>query len=121
MRLRQCLLNVLGNALKFTQGGRVDVRARLAKSGQDRVLTCEIQDTGPGIPPDKIAAIFEPFVQVDDGRGGQRQGTGLGLAITRRLCVAMGGDIVCRSELGRGSIFTMTVRDLSGAAARRAA
>jgi signal transduction histidine kinase len=121
LRLRQCLLNVLGNALKFTRNGRVDVSARIEKVDNERRFVCEIRDTGPGIPADRVDAIFEPFVQVEDGRGGPRQGTGLGLAITKRLCVALGGDVVCESELARGSVFTVVVRDLADLSVRRAA
>ncbi|MGD2131952.1 MAG: ATP-binding protein, partial [Maricaulaceae bacterium] len=109
MRLRQCLLNVVGNALKFTEDGRVDVWARLEKTEASRRLVCRVKDTGPGIPADRVEAIFEPFVQVESEHGQSGKGTGLGLAITKRLCQEMGGDIECKSVLGKGSTFTITV------------
>jgi signal transduction histidine kinase len=121
LRLRQCLLNVIGNALKFTSNGRVDVTARIERSDGGRLFVCEVGDTGPGIPEDKIEAVFEPFVQVGNDAAPKQAGTGLGLAITKRLCVAMGGDVRCRSELGRGSTFTIVIRDAAERVAQRAA
>jgi signal transduction histidine kinase len=96
-RVRQILVNMFGNALKFTREGEVRVETSSTESG----FTVAVRDTGPGIDPDEHEAIFEEFRQAqgDDG------GTGLGLAISRRLARAMGGDITLESELGHGSVF----------------
>lgn len=104
-RLQQILLNLLGNASKFTPSGG-SVRVRCRRVG-DRVAIA-IADTGRGIPADRLSQIFEPFVQVDrevDARN--QKGLGLGLAISRDLARAMGGDIHVESELGKGSTFTV--------------
>jgi signal transduction histidine kinase/CheY-like chemotaxis protein len=100
-RLKQVLLNLVGNAIKFTNHGTVTLR--LARTG-DRVRF-EIRDTGIGIPADRLEHLFEPFYQVDSSSRRQRGGTGLGLAISQRIVEAMGGRIVVRSEPGRGSTF----------------
>jgi PAS domain S-box-containing protein len=103
-KLEQVLLNLLSNAVKFTgEGGTVSMDwAR--EEGEVRV---HVRDTGCGVPPDKQASIFEPFVQVDPDLTRTRQGTGLGLAISRELARAMGGDITVRSAPGEGSTFTV--------------
>jgi signal transduction histidine kinase/ActR/RegA family two-component response regulator len=106
-KLRQILLNLLGNAVKYTPKGSITLRAAYG-SAPDGPLRCEVADTGIGIPPDKIDAIFEPFVQL--GSGGQpREGAGLGLDITRRLVGLMGGTIAVESEPGKGSVFRFEV------------
>ena len=115
-RVRQILANLLSNAVKFTApGGRVTVRgtsadhpdpqAHLAGSGPWTAV--EVEDTGIGIAPDQIAAVFEPFVQAERGHTRTHGGTGLGLAISRRLARLMGGDITARSDPGVGSRFTL--------------
>jgi PAS domain S-box-containing protein len=109
-RLRQILINVLANAIKFTEGrngtaGRVTVSAgAAARPGPDAALDgpgpwlyVKVEDTGRGIPADRLASIFEPFVQVDAGRTNEVGGSGLGLAISRRLARLMGGDLTVRS------------------------
>ena len=102
-KLRQILVNLLSNAIRYTpQGGCVDVLC----SARHQEVFIDVIDTGVGIPADKLDAIFEPFVQVDR-YAGQRQGTGLGLAISRDLARGMHGDLTVRSEVGRGSIFTL--------------
>jgi signal transduction histidine kinase len=102
-KLRQILVNLLSNAIRYTpDGGSVDVRC----STTDKEVLIDVIDTGVGIPADKLEAIFEPFVQVDRYVG-ERQGTGLGLAISRDLARGMNGDLTVRSELGRGSVFTV--------------
>ena len=118
-KLRQVLINLLSNAIKYTDdGGRVTVRCATTHEG----VLIEVSDTGVGIPADKLDAIFEPFVQVDRAYAGQRQGTGLGLSISRDLARGMGGNLTVRSELGRGSTFTIQLRaDRQPAAAGRAA
>lgn len=102
-RLTQILLNLIGNAVKFTKEGEVEVR--IERIGDDRWRFL-ITDSGPGIPEDQFEAIFQAYRQLDGpGREARAKGTGLGLAITRHLVTKMGGEINVRSELGRGSIF----------------
>ncbi|HEX3867441.1 MAG TPA: ATP-binding protein [Gemmatimonadaceae bacterium] len=103
-RLQQVLVNLVGNAIKFTpEGGTIRVAARRAG---DRGLL-QVCDTGVGIPADRLAVIFEPFVQVDDTLTRAQPGTGLGLAISRDFARAMSGDITVESELGKGSTFSV--------------
>ncbi len=102
-RVRQILINLLNNAIKFTDSGFVRVHAR---SGDGR-LAVEVQDSGIGIRADDIHTLFKPFHQVDTGLSRQHEGTGLGLAICRRLAVLLGGDVSVRSTWKSGSTFTM--------------
>jgi signal transduction histidine kinase/CheY-like chemotaxis protein len=102
-RVRQVLINLLGNALKFTQSGSVELTA----SWHVAALVLEVRDTGPGIPDDAIARIFEPFEQADASIAQRYGGTGLGLAITRNLVDLMGGAIDVASRPGLGSTFTV--------------
>jgi signal transduction histidine kinase len=105
-KLEQILLNLLSNAVKFTsQGGHVLLTCG---ASADQVVI-EVRDTGRGIPPDKLEAIFEPFVQVGRSLTQTGEGTGLGLAISRDLARAMGGDLTVASELDVGSAFTLTL------------
>uniref|UniRef100_UPI000AB01F0A PAS domain-containing hybrid sensor histidine kinase/response regulator n=1 Tax=Desulfonatronovibrio magnus TaxID=698827 RepID=UPI000AB01F0A len=109
-RLEQILSNLVGNALKFTSHGEVTLRAMPAESkgGPFRqVVRFEIQDTGPGIPEDKLEDIFEIFTQLDSSYRKRHQGTGLGLAICRKLARVMGGDISVVSSPGEGSTFAV--------------
>jgi PAS domain S-box-containing protein len=110
-RLRQVVTNLVGNAIKFTERGEVVVTERWlpAAEGRGARLQVEVADSGVGIAPDKLEAIFEPFVQADSSTARRFGGTGLGLAISRRFARAMGGDVVARSEPGRGSTFTVTI------------
>jgi signal transduction histidine kinase len=102
-RLEQILINLLGNAVKFTsEGGAITMRCRYEA---ERAVV-EVSDTGLGIPEEKLELIFDPFVQVDSNRG-KREGVGLGLAISRKLARAMGGDIEVRSVVGEGSTFSV--------------
>lgn len=112
-RLRQILINLINNAVKFTDRGAVSVHARLAdKPGTDgqALLEFSVHDTGIGIPPDRVGALFEAFTQVDASTTRKYGGTGLGLAICKRLVGLMGGDIRVQSEPGKGSVFSFTVR-----------
>jgi PAS domain S-box-containing protein len=102
-RLRQVVLNLAGNATKYTERGRVELRAHF-DAGH---FVLEVRDTGPGIPADKLDYIFEPFTRVDESRTRNTSGTGLGLAIARRLAELLGGEIGVRSTLGEGSTFTL--------------
>jgi len=104
-RVRQVLLNLLGNAVKFTDAGAVTVRVE--SSGPWCLLI--VKDTGPGIPEDEIAGIWQEFRQVDGSLTRRRGGTGLGLAITRHLVGLQGGTITCESEVGVGSMFTVAL------------
>lgn len=103
-RLRQCLLNVAGNAVKFTNQGHVTIRVIEDPAGYFQINVC---DTGVGIPSNKLEKIFHDFQQVENSDTRSRDGTGLGLAITRRLLNLMGGEISVESELGKGSCFRM--------------
>ncbi len=105
-RLRQVLLNLAGNAAKFTHQGEVTIDlALVADQGSELVLHCEVRDTGIGIAADKLAQLFTPFTQADASTTRQYGGTGLGLAISKQLVERMGGTIGARSVLGQGSVF----------------
>ncbi|EPR32818.1 integral membrane sensor hybrid histidine kinase [Alkalidesulfovibrio alkalitolerans DSM 16529] len=109
LRIRQIIFNLAGNSAKFTEQGRIAIRAEkdgIADDGRI-ILRLTVSDTGPGIPKAQQESIFEPFVQADGGPGRKHGGTGLGLAIVRRLCDAMGGDIELESEPGTGTTFTV--------------
>jgi signal transduction histidine kinase/FixJ family two-component response regulator len=106
IRLRQILVNLIGNAVKFTDRGSVDVRIACEKeSGSHVTLIIEVMDTGVGIPQDKLDAIFKPFVQAGAFREKEKQGSGLGLSIVKRLVETMGGTVTVASVLGQGSAF----------------
>ncbi|KAF0231706.1 MAG: PAS/PAC sensor hybrid histidine [Beijerinckiaceae bacterium] len=104
-RLRQIVMNLAGNAVKFTSKGGVGLR--VTRRGTHLAVT--IEDTGPGIPAARLEAIFEEFEQADTTTANRHGGTGLGLAISRRLARLMGGDITVESRTGLGSIFTLTL------------
>ena len=101
-RLRQILVNLIGNAVKFTHSGGVTLRLGV-RHDQHQHLLIEIEDTGPGISPEDQERIFRPFVQLAEGA--EQKGTGLGLAITRQFVDLMGGRIAVESTLGRGALF----------------
>jgi PAS domain S-box-containing protein len=110
-RIRQVLLNLGGNAVKFTQQGEVALKLEvLQKDQSSTTVRCEIRDTGLGIPQHRLDALFKPFSQVDASTTRKFGGTGLGLSIVRRLVELMGGEVGVQSELGTGSVFWFTVR-----------
>ncbi|MGL4441041.1 MAG: ATP-binding protein, partial [Bosea sp. (in: a-proteobacteria)] len=102
-RVRQILINLVGNAVKFTETGGVGLRL----GWQDGTVTIIVEDTGPGIPPDRISAIFEEFEQADETTARTHGGSGLGLAIVKRLVPLMNGAITVDSMPGQGSVFTV--------------
>jgi signal transduction histidine kinase/CheY-like chemotaxis protein/HPt (histidine-containing phosphotransfer) domain-containing protein len=108
-RLKQLLLNLVGNAVKFTSQGSVLIIAKLETGGAEPHLVVEVRDTGIGIPTDKIDAIFQPFVQADDSVTRRFGGTGLGLAIGKKIAIALGGDLRVTSVVGHGSTFTVRI------------
>ena len=109
-RLRQILVNLVGNAMKFTEHGEVTMRAtHVRPEGQPPRLRITVGDTGIGITPAQLERIFDPFTQADPSITRRYGGTGLGLSISRRLAEAMGGSLGARSEPGRGSIFTLDI------------
>jgi len=110
-RLRQIIVNLVGNAIKFTDHGEVVLEVqRQSESEEDVVLHFAVSDTGPGIPNEKQTAIFEMFEQIDSSTTRRHGGTGLGLAISSRLADMMGGRIWVESEVDRGSTFHLTAR-----------
>jgi PAS domain S-box-containing protein len=108
-RLRQIVTNLVSNAIKFTERGGVKVVARLEPGGKERRLCIDVIDSGIGMPPDALEAIFDPFVQADSSVTRRFGGTGLGLAISRRLARLLGSDIVVHSVPGSGSTFTVAI------------
>ncbi|HST07092.1 MAG TPA: ATP-binding protein [Gemmatimonadaceae bacterium] len=115
-RVRQILVNLLSNAVKFTAaGGKITVEAASSKSPDPDTrlqpsrsyVSFRVRDTGPGIAPEKLISIFDPFVQAESGHSRSREGSGLGLTISRRLARLMGGDLSVQSEVGKGSTFTL--------------
>ena len=107
-KIRQILFNLLSNALKFTKKGEITLRAKTSFEGESVLLEIKVEDTGQGIPSDRIEEIFKPFIQASTNLNSQK-GTGLGLAISKSLSNIMGGKVVAKSELGRGSKFFFSI------------
>jgi signal transduction histidine kinase len=107
-KLKQVLINLLGNALKYTERGSVTVGVAL--DSDQRPTRIDVVDTGIGIPPSKLKAVFEPFEQAHVDELREQEGTGLGLTVSRSLCQLMGYNLVVRSELGKGSTFSIHLK-----------
>ncbi|MGQ0534180.1 MAG: ATP-binding response regulator, partial [Caulobacteraceae bacterium] len=109
MKLRQCVLNLLSNAAKFTKNGKIDIEFdRSMRNGVEQLFVT-VRDTGIGMSKEHLSRLFQPFVQADPSITQQYGGTGLGLTITRRLAQLLGGDVLVKSALGEGSAFTLHV------------
>ncbi len=109
VKIRQCLLNLIGNAAKFTEGGTVTLSVRRVRDGQDDWLCFSVEDTGIGMTPEQLQRLFQRFVQADESTTRQFGGTGLGLSITRAFCRKLGGDVTVDSRYGKGSTFTISL------------
>ena len=109
LRLRQCLANLVGNAAKFTENGHIHVKVDYTPDLPTPHIRFSVEDTGIGIPPERQDAIFESFTQADGSTTKKYGGTGLGLAITTQLAGLLGGEISLKSEVGIGSVFTLTI------------
>ena len=116
IRVRQCVSNLVSNAIKFTERGRVTITARVVPLGDGALeASLSICDTGLGMNAETVEKLFAPFTQADASTSRQYGGTGLGLSISQKLARLMGGDIVVTSEEGRGSTFTLTFHTSEGA------
>jgi signal transduction histidine kinase len=104
------VLNLVGNACKFTNDGVVKVTARRETVSGVDVIRVAVSDTGIGMTPEQVGRLFQVFTQVDSTIARKYGGTGLGLAISQKLSAAMGGQITVASEAGKGSTFTMTIK-----------
>jgi CheY-like chemotaxis protein len=110
IRIRQILVNLVGNAIKFTEIGSVQVTLRLADAAAGLPdLTFDVSDTGIGISPQHVAELFQPFAQAESSTTRKYGGSGLGLSISKRLANMLGGDIVVTSRLGEGSTFSLSL------------
>jgi signal transduction histidine kinase len=103
--LRQVLINLVSNAIKFTKQGSVVISVEGDKEGTPK--TIRVTDTGIGIPANRLGAIFEPFEQAGTDTHAQYGGTGLGLSISKAICDALGYEVSVQSEVGKGSVFTV--------------
>ena len=111
LKLRQCVLNLLSNANKFTQSGNITVHARRADKDRRSVLMIDVTDTGCGMTPEQVSKLFQAFVQVDTDGQRRSHGTGLGLVITQRLAQLLGGDVNVTSAVHVGTTFSLAVSE----------
>ncbi len=110
VKLTQCLLNLVSNACRFTERGTISLRAERQRHDDTDYLCFQVEDTGCGIAPDRLATLFEPVLASEQSVADRAGGTGLGLTTTRRLAELLGGQVVAVSQLGKGSVFTLTVK-----------
>ena len=108
-RLRQCLINLVGNAVKFTRQGHIYLRVSLQEIENAPFIRFDVEDTGIGISQEKQDEIFDTFVQADNSTSREFGGTGLGLAISKRLAELLGGQLTMTSEVEKGSVFSITI------------
>lgn len=115
MRFRQIVLNIVSNAVKFTQAGKVEVLVyQTTTENDEKTIFVEVRDSGIGIAPENISKLFKPFSQLDYSMTRKYGGTGLGLALSQRLAQALGGDLILKeSHIGKGSTFLISIRNLS--------
>jgi two-component system, sensor histidine kinase len=109
LRLKQVVMNLTGNAIKFTENGEIAVRMSVEKTADGSRIHVDVVDTGIGMTPEQIGRLFQPFVQADESMTRKYGGSGLGLAISRRLAIHMGGDLSVKSDPGKGSTFSLVV------------
>jgi signal transduction histidine kinase len=109
LRIKQVILNIIGNAIKFTDSGEIRIKANIEENDEGALFTCSITDTGLGIEQNKIDTIFGSFSQADTSTTRHYGGTGLGLSISKRLCNMLDGNITVTSEFGVGSCFTISL------------
>ena len=111
VRIRQILINLVGNAIKFTESGHIEIGMRFDEltSDESAMLIFDVMDTGIGISSEQIHEIFQPFAQAEASTSRVFGGSGLGLAISQRLANMLGGDIEVDSQLGKGSRFTLSI------------
>lgn len=109
VRIRQILLNLMGNAVKFTTEGSVTLKLHARSEGDDKVALLEVLDTGIGIEPEKLGTVFDAFTQADGSTTRKYGGTGLGLTVSKRLALKMGGDIIVNSKVNEGSSFRLEI------------
>lgn len=108
-RLRQILMNLVGNAIKFTELGSVELAVSMRENENGVVFRCDVRDTGIGLLPEQLGRLFQPFTQADGSTARRFGGTGLGLSISQRLSRMLGGQILVASEYGRGSVFSVEI------------
>ncbi len=114
VRVKQVLLNLIGNAMKFTSQGMVKITAEVLRQGdEDMDIAFRVKDTGIGIPEDQQKKIFDAFTQQDGQSTRKYGGTGLGLAISRKLALMMGGEITLESQVGQGSQFSLVLNNIA--------
>jgi PAS domain S-box-containing protein len=116
-KIKQILMNLAGNAVKFTEGGTITIRTRPATVGGRRGVQIDVVDTGTGIPEAEIERLFEPFTQADESLTRQHGGTGLGLTICKRFCEMLGGAVTADSTVGEGTTFSILLPTEQGASA----
>src|SRR5437867_4511693 len=114
IKVRQCLLNLLSNASKFTDNGVITLSANRIAKGGSYWLAFRVSDTGIGMTPEQVSKLFRAFTQADDSTSRRYGGTGLGLALTKKFCQLMGGDVGVSSEPGKGSTFTIELPAKAG-------